>query len=164
MTKILSSNIDPTFVASLATLTGSQTLVSKTLTSATLASVKESIYTDASAPTAVTNIDYSTANTFYYTDTTNTNFTLNIRGDSSNTFASKIDTGQSVNINILVTNGSTPYYCNFFQIDGVTQSVKYVNGTAIASGNASSIDMYSIYIIKKADSTYTTLVSQTKFA
>jgi hypothetical protein len=159
MTKILSSNIDPTFVTSLATLTGNEILSNKVLSS-----VQESIYTDASAPTATTNIDYSTANTFYYTGTTNTNFTLNIRGDSSNTFASKIGIGQSVNINVLITNGSSPYYCNFFQIDGVTQPVKYVNGSAIASGNANSIDMYSIYIIKKPDSTYTTLVSQTKFA
>jgi hypothetical protein len=38
------------------------------------------------------------------------------------------------------------------------------NGTSVASGNASSIDIYTFTIIKTASATYTVLGAQTKFA
>ena len=141
MTKILSNNIDPTFIASLATLTGDQALSNKTLIG-----IKENVNIITSALQTTNNIDFLNNSVYYYTIAANTNFILNIRGSASSTLNSSLVIGQSININVLVTNTATAYYCNTFQIDGVTQSVKYVNGANISAGNINSIDMYSIYI------------------
>jgi hypothetical protein len=102
----------------------------------------------------------------YYTSNATTNFTLNIRGNGSTSLNTVMQTGQSASIALLVTNGATPYYPSAFQIDGTTSGVttKYQGGTAISSGNANSIDIYSITVIKTASATYTVLVGQTKFA
>jgi hypothetical protein len=159
MTKILSNNIDSTFIASLATLTGNQALSNKTLIG-----VKENVNVVTSALQATNNIDFLNSSVYYYTSAATLNFTLNIRGSASSTLDSSLSIGQSININVLITNTTTPYYCNTFQIDGITQSVKVVNGTAISAGNTNSIDMYSIYIVKLGTNSFTTLVSQTKFA
>jgi len=75
-----------------------------------------------------------------------------------------MSTGQTVTIAFLVTQGSTAYYENVFQIDGTTVTPKWQGGTAPSSGNASAIDVYTYTITKTASATYTVLASQTKFA
>jgi hypothetical protein len=77
-----------------------------------------------------------------------------------------MQTGQSASIALLVTNGATPYYPSAINIDSTASgvTVKYINGTSISSGNANSIDIYSITVIKTGSATYTVLISQTKFA
>jgi hypothetical protein len=72
--------------------------------------------------------------------------------------------GQSATIALLVTNSTTAYYPNVIQVDGTSQSVKWQNGTAISSGNASAIDVYTFTVMKTAANVYTVLGSQTKFA
>ena len=131
------------------------------------ASIKELIETatiTAAAPSATTNFDVISQGVQYYTSNTTTNFTLNIRGDSSTPLNTIMQTGQSVTIALLVINGSTAYYPNVFQIDGTQITPKYANGSTIATGNTNSIDIYSITIIKTMTSTFTTLVSQSKFS
>jgi hypothetical protein len=55
-----------------------------------------------------------------------------------------------------IINGSTAYYQTAFSIDGSAVTPKYSGGTAPASGNASSIDIYTYTIIKTAATpTYT---------
>jgi hypothetical protein len=73
-------------------------------------------------------------------------------------------TGESLTIAFLVTNGSTGYYQSGFQVDGSAITPKWQGGTAPNAGNASSIDIYSITIIKTADATFTAFAAQTKFA
>ncbi len=64
----------------------------------------------------------------------------------------------------MVTNGSTAYYANAFQIDGVSVTPKWNAGVIPSSGNSNSIDLYTFTIIKTASGTYTVLGAQTKFA
>jgi len=74
-------------------------------------------------------------------------------------------TGDSITVVFLATNGSTAYYPTAYQIDGVAVTPKWQGGTAPTAGNASSIDAYSLTIIKTASTpTYTIIASQTKFA
>jgi hypothetical protein len=73
-------------------------------------------------------------------------------------------TGQTATMVLMVTNGATPYYPNVIQIDGTTITPKYQGGIAITAGNASSVDIYTITIVKTAANTYISFVSQTKFA
>jgi hypothetical protein len=63
------------------------------------------------------------------------------------------------------TNGGTAYYPTAYQIDGSAVTPRWQGGAAPTAGNVSSIDAYSITIVKTAATpTYIVLASQTKFA
>ena len=119
----------------------------------------------ASAPSTTSTFDIINQSILYYTTNATVNFTLNVRGSASVTFTSLVGVGQSVSLALMVTNGTTPFYPNVFQIDGAAQSVKWIGGTPITAGNASGIDVYTFNIIKTAATpTYTVLGVQNKFA
>ena len=101
---------------------------------------------------------------YYITANPTSNWVLNIRGNSSTTLNSLMSVNKSLTIAFAVTNGATAKYMTGIKIDGVSVTPKWQGGTAITSGNASAIDVYSITIIKTADNTYTALASQSKFA
>lgn len=128
-------------------------------------SILEKATVSATSATSTINYDIMTnGSVTYYTSNSSGNWTLNIRGNGSNTLNSLMSTGQSLTIAFLVTNGSTAYYQSGFQIDGSSVSPKWQGGTAPSSGNASSIDIYTITVIKTADATFTALAAQTRFA
>lgn len=117
------------------------------------------------AATGTINFDVRAQAVLYYTTNSSNNFTLNIRGDSATSLNSMLAVGQAVTIVFLNTNGATPYYASAVQIDGSPVTPKWVNGQAPAAGNASSIDSYTITIVKTAATpTYTVFASQTKYA
>ena len=107
----------------------------------------------------------------YYTSSASSNWTLNLRGSSTTSLVNLMSTGQSLTIAMLVTNGATAFYQTAMQIDGtaVTSVTKWQGGTAPSSGNASSVDIYSITAVKVANtstvaSAFTVFAAQTKFA
>jgi hypothetical protein len=149
-----------------ATLTGTQTLTNKTLTAPTinnpvttgsiLIAPEERTTISATAATGTINFDAVTQGVLYYTTNASANWTLNVRGSSSATLSSILAVGDAITVSFLVTNGSTAYYQTAFNIDGSAVTPKYSGGTAPASGNASSIDVYTYTIIKTAATpTYT---------
>jgi hypothetical protein len=73
-------------------------------------------------------------------------------------------TGQSLTIAILVTIGATQYRQTGFQIDGSNVTPKWQNGVAPTTGNANSIDIYSVTIVKTGNATFTAFEAQTRFA
>jgi hypothetical protein len=150
-----------------ATLTGSETLTNKTLTSpaintatatgAILVAPEERTTVSATAATGTINFDAVTQGLLYYTSNASANWTLNVRGNSSTTLNSILTTGDAITVSFLVTQGSTAYYQTAFNIDGTTSGVtmEYSGGTVPAAGNASSVDVYTYTIIKTASATYT---------
>ena len=166
--KDLSSGTN-TFPSSLATLTGTQTLTNKTLTTpvvnnARLKSPEELTSVSATAATGTINFDANTQSDVYYTTNASANWTLNVRGDSSTTLSSMLAVGDSITVTFKVTNGTTPYYQTAFQIDGSAVTPKWQGGLAPTGGNANSIDVYTYNIVKTAATpTYTVFASQTKF-
>ena len=107
----------------------------------------------------------------YYTSSASSNWTLNLQGSSTTSLVNLMSTGQSLTIAILVTNGGSAFYQTAMQIDGtaVTSVTKWQGGTAPSSGNASSVDTYSITTVKVANtstvaSAFTVFAAQTKFA
>ena len=145
--------------ADLATLAGTETLTNKTLKSP-----QEFMTISATAATGTINFDTITQSILYYTSNSSANFTLNFRGDSGTLLNALMSTGSSITLVFMNTNGSTAYYPTAITIDGNAVTPKIQGGTAITSGNASSIDSYSITIIKTANATFTVLEAQTKFA
>jgi hypothetical protein len=158
-TQIIQPNVDATFLATLATLTGNQTLANKTLKSPF-----ETVTVSDSAPVASFQFDVITQSILYYTGSNTTNFTWNVRGDSGTTLNSLLQTGQATTIVLVVTNGATAYYPTAFTVDGVSITPKYPGGAPFTSGSANAIDVYSMTIIKTASATYTALLSQVKYA
>ena len=143
----------------------SPTIATATVTNPIVVAPEERTTVSATAATGTINFDASTQGVLYYTTNASANFTLNIRGTSSTTLSSILATGDAITVVFLNTNGATPYYPTVYQIDGSAITPKWQGATAPTGGNASTIDAYSLTIIKTASTpTYTVLASQTKFA
>ncbi len=143
----------------------SPSIASPTVTGTTkIAQILETTTVSATAATGTINYNVLTNGAVtYYTSNSSGNWTLNLRGDGSTTLNSIMATGQSLTIAFLVTN-STAYYQSGFQIDGSSVTPKWQGGTAPSAGNASSIDIYTITVIKTGDAAFTAFAAQTKFA
>lgn len=147
------------------TFTATQTFNGTTSTKAmNVINIAEATYIVAGAPSATTTYYVSNGSVQYYTSNATTNFTLNMAFSSGTSMNAALSTGDTVTVTLMVTNGSTAYYPSTIQIDGVTVTPKWQNGTAPAAGNPSSIDIYCFAIIKTASATYTVVASQSKFA
>jgi hypothetical protein len=141
------------------------TITGGTNATSVLISPEERTTVSATAATGTINFDAATQGVLYYTTNASANWTLNIRGASGTTLNSMLATGDSITVVFLNTNGTTAYYPTAYQIDGSAVTPKWQGGTAPSSGNASSIDAYSLTIIKTASTpTYTVIASQTRFA
>jgi hypothetical protein len=101
----------------------------------------------------------------FYTANATANFTLNIKGNATVSMASLLAVGDSATVVFMAQQGATAYYANVYQIDGAAVTPKWQGGNAPTSGNASSIDCYSVTVIKTAATpTYTALASVVKFS
>lgn len=129
-----------------------------------IVSPREKITVSATSANTAVNFDCLTNSVLYYTSNAGANWTLNLRGNANNTFDSVTRIGESFTVAFAVTNGATPYRQTGFTIDGTSVTPKWQGGAAPAAGNASSIDVYTINVIKTGAATYTVLESLTKFA
>lgn len=123
----------------------------------------ETVTISATAATGTINFDVTTQSILYYTSNASANWTVNFRGAAGTTLNSLLSIGNSLTSVFLVTQGSTAYYNNALQIDGVSVTPKWQGGTAPTTGNASSIDAYTYTILKTAASTFTVLAAQTQY-
>ena len=131
---------------------------------ASVQAMMEKATVSATAATGTVNFDAATQAVLYYTTNSSGNWTINIRGSSGLTLNNMMQTGQSLTLAFMATNGSTAYYQSALTIDGSSVTPKWQGGTAPTSGNASAIDAYVLTVIKTGSATFTVLASQTKFA
>jgi len=124
----------------------------------------EKVTNSATAATGTVDYDVITQAVLNYTTDASGNWTLNIRGDASNSLDSIMDTGESITIAHLVSQGGTAYYNSAVTIDGSSVTPEWQGGSAPTAGNASSIDVYTYTVIKTGSAAFTVLASQTQFA
>jgi hypothetical protein len=92
------------------------------------------------------------------------NLNLNIIGSQALTFSSLLGEWESMTVALMMTTGATAATVGTISIDGVAQTVKYVNGVAPTT-NTNSVTEYSYEIIKtSATPTYTVLGSFTRYS
>jgi len=162
-TTLAAANIAVVNVAN--TFTGTQTFAgSSSVLAEILSNAAEVATIEATAATGTINYDVTTQSVRYFTSNASANWTVNFRASSGTSLNTAMSTGQSVTVAFLVTQGSTAYYNSVVQVDGTTVTPKYQGGTAYASGNASSVDVYMYTIIKTGNAAFTVFTSQTKFA
>ena len=115
-----------------------------------------------SGATGTITVDAITQSVLFYTSAATANWTINIRGDGSNSLNSLLATGQAITVAVFATIGTSGYYNNTVQVDGVTITPKW-QGNAPSVGNTSSVDAYTYTVLKTGSATYTVFASQTKF-
>ncbi len=135
-----------------------------TLGAGKIQQLAEKVTVAATAATGTINYDVITQAVLYFTSNASANYTLNIRGDGSNSLNNIMDTGESITVAHLVTQGGTAYYNNAVTIDGSSVTPEWQGGSAPSAGNANSVDMYSYTIIKTGDAAFTAFAAQTQFA
>ena len=150
-------------------LTATTGIFSGAVTLSSYGSIKalfETVSITGAAPASTQPINVLTQAVTYFNVANTNNFIMNIRGDGSTTLASILSTGQSATSAIMVTNTGTPYYSNSIQVDGTATGVttKWQGGVTPTSGNANSIDIYTITVLKTGTGTYNVFASQTRFA
>src|SRR6056300_815932 len=122
--------------------------------------ITEKITNTATSATGTVNYDVITQAVLNYTSDATGNWTLNIRGDGSNSLNSIMDTGESLTIAHIVSQGGTAYYNSAVQVDGSSVTPKWQGGSAPSGGNTNSLDVYTYTVIKTADATFTVIASQ----
>lgn len=149
------------------TFTGTQTFSgSSSVLAMVLNDAAETVTVSATAATGTINYDVTTQSVLFYTSNASANWTVNLRASSGTSLNTALGVGQSVTVAFLVTQGSTAYFNNSVQVDGTTSGVttRWQGGSAPATGNANSVDVYTYTVIKTANATFTVLASQTRFA
>ena len=124
--------------------------------------VNEKVNTSATAATGTINFDALDGAVQNFTTNASANWTFNLRGNSSVTLNNYLDSGESITVAHIVPQGSTAYYANVVQIDGLTVTPKWQGG-APSEGTANSTDTYTYTAIKTGANTYTVLASLTAF-
>lgn len=149
--------------------TGLLSLIAATMAGTTSAyafktpNIAEPSTVSATAATGTINYDVATQSVLYYTSNASANWTVNFRASSGTSLNTMMATNDTIAVTFMVTQGTTAYYNNVYQIDGSGVVPKWQGGTAPTAGNASGIDVYNYVITKTASATFTVLASITQF-
>jgi len=130
-------------ITSVGTLTSANIGGNLTLNSWLFVQQSAEIFTTKASVTGTVAYDLNTGATYYHT-TPVANWTSNF------TNVPAID-GRAVMITLLIVQGTTPYLSTTVQIEGVSQTVKWINGSPPV-GNASKIDAVSFSLFRVGSS------------
>jgi hypothetical protein len=130
-----------------------------------LKSPEEAWNVTASATSSTTTVQYLSATNWYFKGLSTTNWTFDFIGDGSTTLSSLLANNTSTTFVVLTTNGPTGYRSgSTVKVDGSTVTTRWQGGTAPSLGNANSIDIYTISILKDNTGALLAFASQTRFA
>lgn len=113
---------------------------------------------------STTNIDALRSGVHLFTAAGTGNWAHNLRGDSSNALDSIMGVGQVTILTIISALGTTSGYSTTLNIDGVAQTVNWINGDQpIPKTQNTGFDVYTYTIIKTGSAAYTILGSNTVY-
>jgi hypothetical protein len=107
---------------------------------------------------SVENIDLETSKNHYYYDNLTANFEINLRWNQETSLNSKLNSGDSLKVKIIINNGATPYSVTSVSLGSSTVSLKWLNGS-LPSGLANSSGEYDFFIIKDGEDQFKILGS-----
>ena len=155
----IKSNTSLTFNSSNGTLSASTFAGSADLSGL----LKEDVNVTAGKLSDNQNINLSDGMIHLFTTAETTTSTPNIRFDASNTLNSKMNTGESVAVSVIVTAAAAGYGTTI-TVDGTAEGINWLGGSAPSTGGSSGYDNYTYNIIKTADATFTVLANLVNFA
>jgi hypothetical protein len=126
------------------TTTGTQTLTNKTVTAATFSGtstfeeITEVINTKTGATGTVAH-DYSTGAVFYHSSIS-ANFTANFTNVPTTN-------NRTIGLSLILSQGSSPYYCNSVQVDGSNVTIKWP-GAAAPTPVANRLEIQNILLVR----------------
>jgi hypothetical protein len=124
----------------------------------------EQILIDNSAPNATINFNLIDQSITYNTANATNNITLNFRANSTISANTYLNVNDSIIGTYVVSVGATTYSVSNVQIDGVTQTIKWLNGST-PPVIANSLMAYTFTMIKTATTpTYVVLGSGTRYS
>lgn len=125
---------------------------------------EENFASTATAAGGTVAIDAASQGITYSTGTATGNFIINLRANSTATLNSVLNVNDAITHTYMATNGTTAYRGTAIWIDGTAVTPLWQGGSAPSSGNASSVDAYTITVFKTAATpTYVVWASQTQF-
>ena len=86
----------------------------------------------------------------------------NIRYNGSTTLNAAMNVSEGLTVTIITAVNNSAYFVNGLSIDGSSQTVNWVGGSAPSDGGGSGVDIYTFNIIKTANTTFTVIGNQTK--
>ena len=86
----------------------------------------------------------------------------NIRYNGSRSLNNVMNISEGLTITIITAVNNAAYYVNGLSIDGSSQTVNWIGGSAPSDGGTSGVDIYTFNIIKTANSTFTVIGNQSK--
>ena len=116
----------------------------------------------ASSPPVTTDINVISGAIQYWTGNATSNVVANIRGDATTSLNSLLAVGQSSTIAFMLPQ-ATAYFINFVKVDNANVTPVWQGGANVAVGNANSVDLYTLTVIKTAAATFRVFASQTRY-
>ena len=86
----------------------------------------------------------------------------NIRYNASTTLNAAMNISEGLTVTIITAVNNAAYFVNGLSIDGSSQTVNWIGGSAPSDGGTSGVDIYTFNIIKTANTTFTVIGNQTK--
>ena len=86
----------------------------------------------------------------------------NIRYNAATTLNAAMNISEGLTVTIITAVNNAAYFVNGLSIDGSSQTVNWIGGSAPSDGGTSGVDIYTFNIIKTANTTFTVIGNQTK--
>ena len=111
---------------------------------------------------SATSINVSDGMIHYRTANLGADVRPNVRYSSTRTLDNTMSVGEAITVTIIHAVNNSAHNVTGLDIDGTTQTVNWIGGSAPSDGGGSGVDIYTFNIIKTAANTYTVIGGQTK--